>query len=127
MCGWSMCLGMSPSSGRASPAVATATSSAATPSVLPAVHRWVQSISTSRRGAVYRVRSAAAAAHCVGIEVVAYDNAGFVAGTAVTNSSGQYAINGLVAGTYRLRTANVSGYVDRVYQGDCLFTNARVR
>ncbi len=53
-----------------------------------------------------------------GVEVVAFDNAGFVAGSAVTNSSGQYAISGLVAGNYRLRTANVSGLVDRVYQGD---------
>lgn len=53
-----------------------------------------------------------------GVELVAYDNAGFVAGQAVTNASGQYTIQGLVDGNYRLRSANVGGFIDRVYGGD---------
>jgi len=52
-----------------------------------------------------------------GIEVVAWDNAGFIAGSAVTNGSGQYTISGLVNGNYRLRTTNIAGFVDEVYGG----------
>lgn len=51
------------------------------------------------------------------ITVLAYDNAGFIAGGAVTNAIGQYTINGLVNGDYRLRTTNAGGFVDRVYAG----------
>jgi hypothetical protein len=53
-----------------------------------------------------------------GVEVVAFDNAGFIAGTAVTNAAGQYSIGGLVDGSYRLRSTNIAGFVDRVFGGD---------
>jgi hypothetical protein len=53
----------------------------------------------------------------VAVEVLAFDLSGFLAGSALTNSAGQYSISGLVNGTYRLRTANTSGFVDQVYGG----------
>ncbi|TVR94739.1 MAG: hypothetical protein EA418_09460 [Wenzhouxiangellaceae bacterium] len=52
-----------------------------------------------------------------GVQVIAWDNAGFIAGSAVTNGAGQYTITGLVNGNYRLRTSNVGGFVDQVFGG----------
>ena len=53
-----------------------------------------------------------------GIEVVAFDSAGFVAGSALTDGAGNYLIDGLLGGSYSVRTANVAGFVDEVYGGD---------
>ncbi len=53
----------------------------------------------------------------VAVEVIAFDVSGFVAGSALTDAAGQYSITGLVNGNYRLRTANVSGFVDQVFGG----------
>ncbi len=61
-----------------------------------------------------------------GVEVVAFDSAGFIAGQAVTNASGQYTIQGLVDGSYRLRTTNTGGFIDKVYEGDTCSPNACV-
>ena len=49
--------------------------------------------------------------------VVAFDPGGFVAGQAQANASGTYSIAGLQPGSYRLRTANLSGFVNRVFGG----------
>jgi hypothetical protein len=51
------------------------------------------------------------------VEVLAFDLSGFVAGRAITNASGDYTINGLENGSYKLRTLNTSGFVDAVFGG----------
>jgi len=51
------------------------------------------------------------------VEVVAWDNAGFIAGRGVSNALGEYSINGLVAGNYKVRTTNTGGYIDQVFGG----------
>jgi len=53
-----------------------------------------------------------------GVRVQAHDGSGVIAGTAVTDSSGNYSIGALLDGNYRVRTANVGGFVDEVYGGD---------
>lgn len=53
-----------------------------------------------------------------GLEVVAYDSSGEVAGSGLTDGSGAYSIGALPDGNYRVRTANTSGYVDEVHGGD---------
>ncbi|MCB1599868.1 MAG: carboxypeptidase regulatory-like domain-containing protein [Xanthomonadales bacterium] len=49
--------------------------------------------------------------------VVAFDPGGFVAGQAQADASGNYSIAGLRPGIYRLRTANLSSYVNQVHAG----------
>jgi hypothetical protein len=49
--------------------------------------------------------------------VVAFDTGGFIAGQTQANASGDYSIAGLQPGTYRLRTANLSGFVNQVHSG----------
>ena len=50
--------------------------------------------------------------------VEAFDATGLPSGSAFSISSGAFAIDGLVAGDYRLRTTNSAGFVDVVLGGD---------
>lgn len=63
------------------------------------------------------VRDAGTSAGIALARVVAFDLGGFIAGTAQADASGAYTIAGLRPGSYRLRTANLSGYVNRVFGG----------
>ncbi len=51
------------------------------------------------------------------VEVLAFDLAGFLAGRALSNASGNYTIGGLENGNYKLRTTNTGGFVDSVFGG----------
>jgi hypothetical protein len=64
-----------------------------------------------------RVRDAATSNGIALARVTAFDVGGFIAGTAQANASGDYTIAGLRPGTYRLRTTNLSGYVNQVWNG----------
>lgn len=64
-----------------------------------------------------RVRDAASSSGIALARVTAFDVGGFIAGTAQTNASGDYTIAGLRPGTYRLRTTNLSGYINQVWSG----------
>lgn len=64
-----------------------------------------------------RISNATTAAGIALARVVAFDTGGFVAGSAQADASGNYSIAGLRPGTYRLRTANLSGYINQVYSG----------
>lgn len=64
-----------------------------------------------------RIRNASTSAGIALARVVAFDTGGFVAGSAQADASGNYSIAGLQPGTYRLRSANLSGYVNQVYNG----------
>lgn len=64
-----------------------------------------------------RVTNASGGAGIALARVVAFDTGGFIAGQTQTNASGDYAIAGLQPGTYRLRTANLSGFVNQVHSG----------
>ena len=64
-----------------------------------------------------RVRDAATSSGIALARVTAFDVGGFIAGTAQANASGDYTIAGLRPGTYRLRTTNLSGYVNQVWNG----------
>jgi protocatechuate 3,4-dioxygenase beta subunit len=64
-----------------------------------------------------RVRDAATGNGIALARVTAFDVGGFIAGTAQANASGDYTIAGLRPGTYRLRTTNLSGYVNQVWNG----------
>lgn len=64
-----------------------------------------------------RVRDAATSAGIALARVTAFDVGGFVAGTAQADASGNYTIAGLRPGAYRLRTANLSGYVNQIWNG----------
>jgi hypothetical protein len=64
-----------------------------------------------------RVRDAATSNGIALARVTAFDVGGFVAGSAQANASGDYTIAGLRPGTYRLRTTNLSGYVNRIWNG----------
>ncbi len=64
-----------------------------------------------------RVSNSATAAGIALARVVAFDTGGFIAGQAQANASGDYTIAGLRPGTYRLRTANLSGFVNEVHAG----------
>ena len=64
-----------------------------------------------------RVRDASTAAGIALARVTAFDIGGFVAGSAQADASGNYTISGLRPGTYRLRTSNLSGYVNQIWNG----------
>ena len=64
-----------------------------------------------------RVTNAVGGAGIALARVVAFDTGGFIAGQTQTNASGDYSIAGLQPGTYRLRTANLSGFVNQVHSG----------
>jgi hypothetical protein len=64
-----------------------------------------------------RVRDAATTNGIALARVTAFDAGGFIAGTAQANASGDYTIAGLRPGTYRVRTANLSGYVNQIWNG----------
>jgi protocatechuate 3,4-dioxygenase beta subunit len=64
-----------------------------------------------------RVRDAATGAGIALARVTAFDVGGFIAGSAQADASGNYTIAGLRPGTYRLRTANLSGYVNQIWNG----------
>lgn len=64
-----------------------------------------------------RVRDAATSSGIALARVTAFDVGGFVAGSAQANASGEYTIAGLRPGTYRLRTTNLSGYVNQIWNG----------
>ncbi|HWS27260.1 MAG TPA: carboxypeptidase regulatory-like domain-containing protein, partial [Xanthomonadales bacterium] len=64
-----------------------------------------------------RVSSAASGSGIALARVVAFDSGGFIAGQAQANASGDYSIAGLRPGTYRLRSANLSGYINQVHAG----------
>lgn len=64
-----------------------------------------------------RVRDSATAAGIALARVTAFDVGGFAAGSAQADASGNYTISGLRPGTYRLRTTNLSGYVNQIWNG----------
>jgi hypothetical protein len=64
-----------------------------------------------------RVRDAVTSSGVALARVVAFDAGGFIAGQAQANAAGEYTISGLRPGLYRLRTANLSGYVNQVHAG----------
>ncbi|MCG6117475.1 MAG: carboxypeptidase regulatory-like domain-containing protein [Aquimonas sp.] len=64
-----------------------------------------------------RVRDATTSAGIALARVTAFDIGGFVAASAQADASGNYTISGLRPGTYRLRTTNLSGYVNQIWNG----------
>ena len=61
------------------------------------------------------VTSASGGAPIALATVQAYDINGVAAGSTRTDAAGHYTIGGLKSGSYRLRTANTSGFVNQVY------------
>ena len=57
-------------------------------------------------------------ADAFGVKVEAYNTLGTKVAEATTDSSGNYSMANLWAGTFYVRTANTSGFVDALYSGD---------
>ncbi|MEO8359991.1 MAG: carboxypeptidase regulatory-like domain-containing protein [Vicinamibacteria bacterium] len=61
------------------------------------------------------VKAAATNNGISGMQVRAYDASGLYVTNAITASNGAWSIQGLVPGSYRLRTSNAQGFIEKIY------------